>query len=147
MNLKEKFANDLKESLKAKNEVKLSTIRFLISAIHNVEIDKGKELTEDEVVSVLQKQVKQRKESIEGFVKGSRLELVEKEKQEMAILQEYLPEQMSSSVIEVIVDKAIKDTSSSSLQDLGKVMGVLSSQLKGKADMGLVSSIVRKKLS
>ena len=147
MNLKEKFANDLKESLKAKDEVKVSTIRFLMSAIHNIEIEKGKDLVDEDIVSIIQKQVKQRKESIEGFEKGNRLDLVEKEKREMGILQEYLPEQISSSELELMVDKSIKETSSSSIVDMGKVMGALSNQIKGKADMGLVSSMVRKKLS
>jgi uncharacterized protein len=146
MNLKEKFTADLKESMKAKDEVKVSTIRFLMSAIHNVEIEKDGELGEEDIVSVIQKQVKQRKESIEGFEKGNRPELVKKEKQEMQILQEYLPEQISSTVIKNMVDKAIKDTSSSGQQDIGKVMGALSQQLKGKADMSTVSSIVKKKL-
>lgn len=147
MNLKEKFATDLEESLKAKEEIKVSTIRFLMSAIHNSEIEKGKDLVDEDIVLVIQKQVKQRKESIEGFEKGNRLDLVGKEKREMGILQEYLPEQISSSELELMVDKSIKETSSFSQKDIGKVMGVLSPQLKGKADMGLVSSMVRKKLS
>ena len=147
MNFKEKFANDLKESLKAKDEVKVSTIRFLMSAIHNIEIEKGKDLVDEDIVSIIQKQVKQRKESIEGFEKGNRLELVEKEKREMGILQEYLPEQISSSELELMVDKSIKETSSSSIVDMGKVMGALSNQIKGKADMGVVSKVVKEKLS
>ena len=147
MNLKEKFAVDLKESMKAKDEVRVSTIRFLMSAIHNAEIEKSKELGDEDIVGVIQKQVKQRRESIEGFKKGNRLELAEKEKREMGILQEYLPEQISSTELEGMVDKAIKDTSSSSIKDIGKVMGALSSLLKGKADMGIVSGLVKKKLS
>lgn len=147
MNLKEKFTVDLKESLKAKDEIRVSTIRFLMSAIHNIEIEKGKELTDEDIVTIIQKQVKQRKESIEGFEKGNRLDLVGKEKQEMGILQEYLPEQISSSELEKIVDKAIKDTSSSSIVDMGKVMGALSNQLRGKADLGMVSKLVKEKLA
>lgn len=147
MNLKEKFTTDLKESMKSKDEVKVSTIRFLMSAIHNVEIEKGKDMVDEDIVTIIQKQVKQRRESIEGFKKGNRLELVEKEKREMEILQKYLPEQISSSDIELMVYKAIKDTSSSKMTDMGKVMGKLSGELKGKADMGLVSKLVREKLS
>ena len=147
MNLKEKFTTDLKESMKSKDEVKVSTIRFLMSAIHNVEIEKGKDMVDEDIVTIIQKQVKQRRESIEGFEKGNRPELVEKEKREMEILQEYLPEQISSSDIELMVDKAINDTSSSEQKDIGKVMGKLSGDLKGKADMGLVSKLVREKLS
>jgi uncharacterized protein YqeY len=138
---------DLKESLKAKDEIRVSTIRFLMSAIHNAKIEKGEELSDEDVVGIIQKQIKQRKESIEGFKQGRRDELVEKETKEMQILQEYLPDQLSESDIEQLVDKSIKDTSSSSINDIGKVMGRLSGELKGKADMGLVSTIVRKKLS
>ncbi len=147
MNIQEKIQTDLKEGLKSKDELRVSTIRFLMSAIHNAKIEKGEELNDEDIVGVIQKQIKQRKESIEGFKKGNRDELVEKETREMKILQEYLPEQLSESDVEQLVDKAVKDTSSSSVTDMGKVMGKLSGELKGKADMSVVSSIVRTKLS
>lgn len=147
MNLQDKIQADLKEAMRAKDEIGVSTIRFLMSAIHNAKIEKGAEPSDEDVVGIIQKQIKQRKESIEGFKKANRDELVEKESKEMKILQKYLPEQLSESELENIVDKAIKDTSSSSVTDMGKVMGKLSSELKGKADMGVVSGMVRKKLS
>lgn len=146
MDLQEKLQADLKEALRSKDEMKVSTIRFLMASIHNVKIEKGK-LSEEDIVSVIQKQIKQGKESIEGFKQGGRDELIKNETQEIEILQKYLPEQMSDSDVELLVDKAIKDTSSLSIQDMGKVMGVLSSQLKGKADMGVVSGMVKEKLS
>lgn len=147
MNPQEKIQTDLKEYMKARDEVKVSTLRFLLSAIHNAKIEKREELTDEDVIGVIQKQVKQRKESIESFEKGDRDDLVQKETKELEILQKYLPEQISDSELDILVDKAIKDTSSSSVVDIGKVMGKLSSELKGKADMSVVSSIVRKKLS
>ena len=146
MDLQENLQSDIKEALKSKDEAKVSTLRFLMSSIHNTKIEKG-ELSEEDIVSVIQKQIKQSKESIEGFKQGGRDELVSKEIQEIEILQKYLPEQMSDSDVELLVDKAIKDTSSLSIQDMGKVMGILSSQLKGKVDMGVVSGLVREKLS
>ena len=132
--------------MRTKDEIKLSTLRFLLAPVHNLKIEKGT-LADEDIVSVVQKQIKQRKESIEGFKQGGRDEMVKKENQEMEILQQYLPEQMSDADIEHIVDNAIKETSASSPQDMGKVMGVLSGKLRGKADMGLVSSLVKKKLS
>lgn len=146
MELQEKLQEDLKESLRAKEEAKVSTIRFLMATVHNIKIEKGK-LSEEDIVSAIQKQIKQSKESIEGYKKAEREELVKEGTREIEILQEYLPEQMSDSDIEKLVDKAIKDTSSSTVQDIGKVMGKVSGELKGKADMGVVSSVVKKKLS
>lgn len=147
MSLIEKVQEDIKESLKAKNEVKVSTLRLLLAAVQNAKIEKGQDLSDEDVLGIVQRQVKQRKESIEGFSQGGRADLVEKEKKELAILQEYLPEQLSESEIEELVNKAIKDTSSLNVNDMGKLMGHLSGELKGKADMSLVSQIVRKKLS
>ena len=146
MNLQDKIQADLKGAMRAKDEIRVSTIRFLMSAIHNAKIE-SEEVDDEDVVGIIQKQIKQRKESIEGFKKANRDELVEKESKGMEILQKYLPEQLSESDIENIVDKTIKDTSSSSVTDMGKVMGKLSSELKGKADMSVVSGMVRKKLA
>ena len=146
MELQKKLQSDLKEALRAKDEAKVSTIRFLMSSIHNTKIEKGK-LSEEDIVSAIQKQIKQSKESIEGYKKGRREELVKEGSREIEILQEYLPEQMSDSDIEILVDRAIKDTSSSTIQDIGKVMVKVSSELRGKADMGTVSGLVKNKLS
>jgi|SRR3989344_1782085 len=146
MPIKERLQSDLKEALRLRDETKVSTIRFLLAATHNLQIEQGK-LSEEDIISVIQKQIKQRKESIAAFKQGGRDELVQKETREMEILQEYLPEQVSDAEIEILVDKTIKDTSASSLNDMGKVMGILSAQLKGKADMSTVSGLVRKKLS
>ncbi len=133
--------------MKNKEELRLSTLRFLLAALHNAKIEKRQELSDEDIVSAVQRQIKQRKESIEGFEKGGRVDLAEKEQKELSILQEYLPEQLSETEIEQLVDKTVKDLSASSITDMGKVMGKLSGELKGKADMGVVSSLVKKRLS
>ena len=149
MNLKEKLQVDLVEAQKAKDGLKVSTLRMLAAAAKNFEIEKGGagfSASEEDLISVIQKQVKQREDSIESYKSGGRAELAEKEKKELEILQNYLPEMISEEEIEKLVASAIKETSASSLADIGKVMGKLSN-LRGKADMGVVSTLVKKKLS
>lgn len=145
----EKIQEDLIEAQKAKDELKVSTLRLLLGAIKNYAI--AKESTsynpsDEEIAGVVQKEIKQRKESIESYKAGGRQELADKENKELEILQKYLPEQMSEEEIRKLVDGAIAETGASSMQDMGKVMGVLSPTLKGKADIGVVSGIVKEKL-
>lgn len=149
MNLKEKLQVDLVEAQKAKNPLKVSTLRMLAAAVKNFEIEKGGagfSASEEDLISVIQKQVKQREDSIESYKSGGRAELAEKETKELEILQNYLPEMISEEEIEKLVALAIKETGASSLADIGKVMGKLAN-LRGKADMGVVSTLVKKKLS
>ena len=149
MNLKEKLQADLVEAQKAKEKLKVSTLRMLTAAIKNFEIEKGGagfSASEEEVTSVIQRQVKQRKDSIESYKSGGRVELAQKEEKELEILQDYLPEMMGDEEVEKLVVLAIKDTGASSISDIGMVMGKLTT-LKGKVDMGKVSSIVKQKLS
>ncbi|OGH06437.1 MAG: hypothetical protein A2W22_06565 [Candidatus Levybacteria bacterium RBG_16_35_11] len=148
--MKDKLKNDLKESMLQKDELRTSVLRLLLSAINYYEIQKGGagyEATDEDVLSVIQKEVKQRKDSIEQFKKAERQELVDKEEKEMAILNTYLPKQMGEEEISKLVQDAIKETGASSIADMGKVMGVLMPKVKGKADGNLVSSIVRKELA
>ena len=142
----QKLQDDLKGALMARDEVRLSTIRFLLAAIKNLQIERQKDLTNEDIVSVIQKQIKQHHESIEIFEKGNLVEMAAKEKAELEILQSYLPEQMSKEEVEKLVTAAISQTGATELKDMGRVMAALSSQLKGKADMSLVSSLVREKL-
>lgn len=149
MKLKEKLQKDLVEAQKAKNVLKVSTLRMLTAAIKNFEIEKGGagfSASEEDVTSVIQKQVKQRKDSIESYKSGGRQELAEKESKELEILQDYLPEMLGEDEVEKLVELAIKETGASSPVDMGKVMGKLAT-LKGKADMGKVSTSVKQKLS
>ncbi|HZQ29748.1 MAG TPA: GatB/YqeY domain-containing protein [Patescibacteria group bacterium] len=141
--------NDLKNSMLAKDELRTSTLRLLLSAINYYEIQKGGagyEASEDDILATIQTQVKQRKDSIEQFTTAGRQELVDKEKKEMEILQSYLPSQMSEEEIKKKVEEAVKQTGATSIQDMGKVMGALAS-LRNQADMGLVSSIVKSTLT
>ncbi|WP_022846944.1 MULTISPECIES: GatB/YqeY domain-containing protein [unclassified Desulfurobacterium] len=147
MGLKERLIKDMKEAMKARDKVKLSTIRMINSLIKNAEIDKRGELTDEEIVSLLQKYAKQRRESIELYEKGGRQDLVEKEKAELAIVESYLPEQMSEDEIRRIVEEAIAGTGASSPKDLGKVMKVVMPKVKGKADGSVVNRIARELLS
>lgn len=146
MSLSEKLQADLKAAMVAKDELRVSTIRFLLSDMSYYKIEKQRELTDEDVVTLIERQVKRHRESIEGFEKGGRMEMAEKEKQELAILQTYLPEQMSAEEIEKAVVEAIATTAASAPQDMGRVMGALA-PLKGKADFGVVSQIVKEKLA
>jgi len=138
---------DLRNSLKNRNGVVTSTLRLLISEIKNARIAKGKDLTEEEITSVVQKSAKQHKESIEAFEKANRDELVDREKAELEVLKKYLPEQITGQEVERIVDEVISQTGVSNIKEMGKVMGQVMGKLKGQADGNLVSEIVAKKLS
>ncbi len=122
------------------------TLRGLKSAIKNSEIAKGHVLSDEEIIDVLAKEVKQRNESIAAFTTGGRPELAEKEQAEIDILKKYLPEQMDEDEVRALVDQTIAEVGATTIQEMGKVMGALTSKLKGKADMGLVSRLVAEKL-
>ncbi len=146
MALQEQLMNDLKEAMKAKDKVRLETIRGLRAQLKNAEIDKGRPLTEEEEIQVLMSAVKKRKESIEQFRAVNRPERAAEEEQELKIIQQYLPEQMSEEEITQLVERVIQEVGASSPRDMGKVMGKIMPQVKGRADGKIVQSIVRKKL-
>jgi len=143
----EKISEELKVALKDKDEIKVSTLRFLISKINNSKIDKGRDLTDEEVISEVEKDAKRHKESIEAFEKGGRDELASKEKKELEILSSYLPEQMTREEVEKIISDVINELGAVSLVDMGKVMSVVMGKIKGKTDGALVSEVVKEKLS
>ena len=138
---------DLKDSIKKQDNVKKSVYRFILSAIHNEEIKLGKELGEDQVLKLLIKQAQQRKDSIEAFEKANRDDLVQKESQELEIISQFLPEQVSEEKIKELAAKAISDTNAQSVKDLGKVMPLLMKQLGGKAEGKIVNKIVMELLN
>lgn len=147
---KQKLQEELKQSMLARNELRTSVLRMLLSAINYYEIQKGGagySATEEDVLSVIQNQAKQRRDSISEYEKANRPDLAGKEKEELEILQAYLPAQMSEDEVRAIVEQTIAETNSVTMADMGKLMGALNGKLKGKADMGLVSSLVRQKLS
>lgn len=148
--LKQRIQEDMTSAMKAKEEMKLSVIRMLKSAVQYYEINKGGagyEASDEDVVDVIGKEIKKRREAIELYEKGGRPELAEQEKNELTILQTYLPEQMTEEEVKNLVQKAIETTGASSMADMGKVMGVLMPQVKGKADGNLLSQLVKKALS
>ncbi len=147
MSLNEKLTNDLKEAMMARDELRVSTIRFLMADMKNLKIEKQRELEDEDIAILLERQVKRHRESIEAFEKGNRTEMAAKEKKELSILQSYLPEQMSREEIEKEVTLVIASSGASSITEMGRLMGMLSAKLKGKADMGLVSDLVKQKLS
>lgn len=147
---KQELKDQLKEAMLAKDELKTSVIRFVLSGITYYEIQKGGagyEATEEDVLAVINKEVKQRKDSIEQFEKAGRQDLADKEKAELTILESYLPEQMSEEEVKKYVDEAVTTSGASSLQDMGKVMALLMPKVKGKADGTLVSKLVKEALS
>lgn len=147
--LKQKLQEELKQAILAKDELRKSVLRMLLSAINYYEIQKGGagyEATDEDVLAVIQKEVKQRKDSIEQFKAGGRQDLVDKETKELEMLQAYLPEQMSEEEIKKLVIEAIKQTESRSIQDMGKIMSAVMPKLKGKADGNLVSKLVKEEL-
>ena len=143
MGLKEKIDEDIKSAMKAKDELKLSALRMLKAAIGNAEIAKKKTLVDEDIFSLLQTAVKQRKDSAEAFRAGNRPELAEKETAEIKILEVYLPAQLGEQEVRELVAKAVADTGAAGAKDIGKVMGKLMPLVKGKADGGLVNRLVR----
>lgn len=143
----EKIKSDLKESLREKDDLRVSTLRFLLSALHNREIEKRKDLTDEDVIAVLQKQTKERKESIEAFKKGGRDDLVQKEQAELEILNKYLPQQISEEELGKIIDEVIKESGATGPADFGKVMGGVMGRVKGRVDGSLVVEVVKKILN
>lgn len=144
--LKEKIQLDLIKALKAGEKTAVSTLRMLQASIKNKEIDLMREIDYQEVLAVVEKEIKQRREAAEGFAFGGRSESAAKEKEEAAILERYLPEQMNPDDVKKVVEEVINQTSATQMSDMGKVMGILSEKLKGKADMGMVSGLVKDKL-
>jgi uncharacterized protein YqeY len=142
----DKLLEDLKTAQLARDEARVSTLRLLLSEIKNVEIDKGAPLSDEDIVSVVQKEVKKRKEAALGFRSGDREEQAQKEESEAAILQSYLPTQLSTDELTKIVQEAINETGATGLSDMGKVIGIVMGKVKGQAEGSAVSSIVKEKL-
>jgi len=143
MEIKTRLEEDIKTAMRAKEVARLSTLRLVKAAIKNAEIAKLGELNEDEVVAILSREVKQRKETIPDFARGNRPDLVAKAEQEIAVITGYLPAQISASELESIIQAAITAAGATSLRDQGKVMALIAPQVKGRADGREVSQRVR----
>ena len=147
MSLKEKLLSNMKEAMKSKDSVKLGTVRSVISAVKNQEIDLKKELSEEEILTIVSREVKKRKEAAVLYEKGNRPELKDKEIQEMKILQTYLPEQVSEKDLRRRIQEVIDETGAEGMKDFGKIMKTLVPEFKGKADNGLIKELANEYLN
>ncbi|MCX6003782.1 MAG: GatB/YqeY domain-containing protein [Chloroflexi bacterium] len=147
VSLKEKLNNDLRQSLRAGDKVRLSTIRLVLSAMNNAEIAKQAKLEDGDILGVIAKEIKQRHESIDAFKQGNRPDLVAKEEAELAVLQSYLPRQMSREEIIIAARRIIEEVGAQGPNDKGKVMPKIISELKGKADGKEINAVVTELLS
>ncbi|WP_293761012.1 GatB/YqeY domain-containing protein [uncultured Aquitalea sp.] len=147
MSLKARITEDMKSAMKAKETERLAAIRLLLAALKQKEVDERIELDDAGVVSVIDKMLKQRRDSITQYEAAQRQDLADKEKAEMVVLMAYMPQQLSEAEIDELVAKAVTDSGAASMQDMGKVMGLLRPQLAGRADMGVVSARIKAKLS
>ncbi|ERI09921.1 GatB/YqeY domain-containing protein [Aneurinibacillus aneurinilyticus] len=147
MRLVDRLTDDMKQAMKDKDKLKLSVIRMVKSSIKNEEINQGKELSDDEVLTVLTRELKQRRDSLQEFEKAGRDDLAASARDEINILMEYMPEQLSEEEIRALVNEIIQQTGASSKKDMGKVMGALMPKVKGRADGTLVSKVVQESLS
>jgi uncharacterized protein YqeY len=146
MSLKVTLTSAMKEAMKAKDTVRLGTVRMTLSAIKNKEIELGAELDDAAVISVMSTLAKQRREAAEAFRNGDRLELAEKEEAELIVLQSFLPEQLSEAEVRTMVDEVVAELGASSMKDMGQVMKILTEKTLGQADGKLVSTLVKERL-
>jgi uncharacterized protein YqeY len=146
MTLKQRISEDMKAAMRAKDAARLSAVRLLLAAIKQKEVDERLELTDADVLGIIEKMVKQRRESIAQFEKAARQDLVDQEKFEIGVLQAYLPQQMAEAEIAQAIAAAVAESGASGVKDMGKVMALLKPRLAGRADMGKVSGLVKAKL-
>ena len=144
--MQDKILSDMKDAMKAKDKSRVMALRLLRASIQRREIDERIELDDASVLSVIQKMIKQGKDSIEQFEKGNRQDLVDKENVTLQVLEEYLPKQLTDADIELLLDDAFEATGAATIKEMGKVMGWLKPKLQGKADMGSVSAKIKQRL-
>jgi hypothetical protein len=147
MSLKGKITDDMKSAMKAGEKDRLKAVRLILAAIKQIEVDQRIELDDAAVLSVLDKMVKQRRDSVEQFKKGGRDDLVDIELAEITVIETYLPEQLSDEELDTLIDEVISATGAESIRDMGKVMGQIKSRAAGRADMGAVGAKVKARLS
>ncbi len=146
MSLKDRIKDDIKQAMREKNESRLVVLRGLSAAIQRREVDERVTLDETQVIGVIEKQLKQARESIEQFEKGGRADLAEKEKREMAVMQVYMPQALSEAEVDSLISEAIASSGAVSIKDMGKVMGLLKPKVQGRADMGALGAKIKAKL-
>jgi uncharacterized protein YqeY len=144
--LKQRINDDVKSAMRGKDKTRLVVLRMIMAAVKQKEVDERIELDDEQILAVLDKMAKQHRDSIEQFQQGGRDDLVEKENFELNIVQTYLPSQLSDDEIKQLIKDAMAETGASSMQDMGKVMGILKPKLQGRADTGKVSGLVKQQL-
>ncbi|WP_018624088.1 GatB/YqeY domain-containing protein [Kangiella aquimarina] len=144
--LNDRIKEAMKDAMRAKDKARLSTIRLILSAIKQVEVDTRSELDDTAILAILDKMVKQRRESIKQYEDAGRQELADVEYAEIEVLQEFLPKPLTDDEIAELIEQAISSTGAESIKDMGKVMGILKPQLQGRADMGQVSGKIKSRL-
>ena len=144
--LKQRINDDVKAAMREKNRARLLTLRMILAAIKQKEVDERIELDDNQVLGVLDKMARQHRESINQYQNAGRDDLVDKEKQELSIVLSYLPAPLTEEEIQQLITQAIRETGAASMQDMGKVMGILKPKIQGSADMGKVSSLVKAEL-
>lgn len=147
MGLQDKLLEDMKAAMKSGDKTTLGTIRMIRAQVQNAALSKGEALSDEDILVVLNKEAKKRKEAIELYTQGEREDLIQKETEELKIITSYLPEMLSEEEIAGIVEEAIKETGAETMSDMGKVMGIVMPKVKGRADGKVINEIVRKKLS
>ena len=145
--MRDKLLNDLKEAMKSKDKNRLTVIRSIKGAMQLEEIKAKRELNDDEIIVIIAKQIKTRKESIIEFEKGNRQDLIEQTQSEIELLNTYMPEQMSEDEVRQLIEEVFAQINPTSMKDMGKLMGAITPKVKGKADLGFVNQIIRKKLN
>ena len=147
MTLKERISEDMKAAMRAKDAARLSAVRLLLAAMKQKEVDERVELSDADVLGVIEKMLKQRRESIAQYENAARQDLADQEKFEIGVLQAYLPQQMGEAEVAQAVAAALAESGASGVRDMGKVMAILKARLAGRADMGKVSALVRARLA
>lgn len=147
MTLKAQISEDMKNAMRAKDSVRLGTIRLLQAAIKQREVDERIELTDEDVISVLEKMLKQRRDSIAAYESANRTDLSDIEKAEVLVLQAYLPKQLTEDEVKALLEKVVADTGSTSIKDMSKVMAAIKPLIAGKADMGKISALIKARLA
>jgi uncharacterized protein YqeY len=147
MTMQDRLTEAMKDAMRAKDSLRLNTVRLIRTAVKNREIDARRELDEQEIVAVLSTLVKQRRESAQAYREGGRPELADKEEQELAVIQEFLPAQLGEEEVRGIIEEAVAETGATSMKDMGKVMKVVTARTVGRADGRVVSDLVKARLS
>lgn len=145
--LKTRIDDDMKAAMRARDKQRLGALRLLLAAIRQKEVDERVELDDAQVLAIIEKLVKQRRDSIEQFEKAGRTELAEQERAELAVMDEYRPAQADAAEIQTVIEAAVAETGAAGIADMGKVMGIVKTKLAGRADLGAVSAQIRTRLS